>query len=328
MHDDRAVRGGAIRAAACAAAAAAVAGTIVLAAGPTGAAEPGDPAGLPFLTMAQTLAAGDYARACAQLSAAALREGAPGLSSSAARRSACVADFESHADTIKRKRYDSTRIVKVRVKPGRARVTVQTTFHDIEPRATGTAVIEDGVWKVREQAGGAHVGSLLLYTIPHESMRPTMTIGDTVLIDEDAYLHARPRVGDVVVFRPPAGAERGTQCAKRPPRGQACAIATPRDARVNFIKRIVAGPGDSISIRDGRVIRNSKRAAEPFITPCERGASLCDYPRTFTVAPGRWYVLGDNRGASDDSRFWGPVARSALVGRMQRVIACECPTSP
>ena len=196
---------------------------------------------------------------------------------------------------------------------------MQTTFHDIAPVATGTAIVEHGEWKIRELPGDARVGTSRLYTIPSESMIPTLQIGDTALADHAAYRRAKPKVGDIVVFHPPAGAESATECGKRPPKGQACAIATRRTLEVKFIKRIVAGPGDRISIRKGRVIRNGKRAAEPFIAPCGRGAQ-CDFPRTFTVPAGRWYMLGDNRAASDDSRYWGPVATRALVGRVGRVI--------
>lgn len=308
-----------------AACAVAVALAALFCAGPTGAASPDDPAGVPFLTMAHALATGDFALACAQLSAGALREAAPSIAGTAARRTACVSEF-AESEEIDRERFASTRIVKVRVWPGRARVTVQTTFHDLQPRATGTAVIEDGTWKIRETPTAAHAGSLLIYRIPSAGMLPTLQVGDTVLVDKDAYLRAKPRVGDVVVFRPPAAAETTGECAKRPPRGQACAIASPRSGvNSNFIKRIVAGPGDRISIRDGRVIRNGRRAAEPFITPCGRIAPDCEFPRSFTVAPGHWYVLGDNRGASDDSRFWGPVPTRAITGRLTRVIARDAP---
>lgn len=95
-------------------------------------------------------------------------------------------------------------------------------------------------------------------------------------------------------------------------------MADPRDTKAKFIKRIVAGPGDRISIRDGHVIRNGSLAPESFVQPCGSGEG-CDLPRTVTVAAGRAYVLGDNRGASDGSRFWGPAAASSIIGRVRRV---------
>lgn len=276
-------------------------------------ASPNDDAGVPFVTFAQATAGSDYALACRQLARPALR---------GRTRRACAEQLRAQAaeDPAGIRRLASTRVVKVRVKPGRARVTVQTTFADLEPRATGTAVVEDGTWRIREPPSGEHVGSLFLYTVPSESMVPTLHVGDTALVDQDAYRHAKPAIGDIVVFHPPAGAQSDKQCAKRPPKRQACATATRRNADAKFIKRIVAGPGDRISIRDGHVIRNGRRVAEPFVSPCGRDGQGCDFPRTFTVAPGRWYVLGDNRGSSDDSRYWGPVARRALVGRVGRII--------
>jgi signal peptidase I len=300
---------------------AAVSALTAMGAGSSGAATPDHPAGRPFLTLAHALATGDFALACAQLSSAALEDAGPEIPTDGGRRRACAAAFASEAEALDRDRFASTRIVKVRVKPGRARVTVQTTFHDLQPRATGTAVKEDGVWKILEAPGQAHVGSLLLYRIPSSSMIPALAVGDTALVDEDAYLHARPQIGDVVVFHPPAGAESARECGRRPPRGQACATATKRDSDALFIKRIVGRPGDRIAIRRGRVIRNGVRASEPFVArPCTSDYAGCDFPRTFTVSAGRYYVLGDDRGASDDSRFWGPVARRAIVGKLARVI--------
>jgi signal peptidase I len=96
-------------------------------------------------------------------------------------------------------------------------------------------------------------------------------------------------------------------------------VATSRDATVAFLKRIVAGPGDRVAIRAGRVIRNGKPTRESFVTPCHGRAAGCDLPRSLTVAAGRYYVLGDDRGASDDSRFWGPVRAKAIVGRVTRL---------
>ena len=92
-----------------------------------------------------------------------------------------------------------------------------------------------------------------------------------------------PDVGDVVVFHPPTGAEEDDMCGEQPPMGQVCLKATPQKADVNFIKRVVAGPGDRLAIRNGHVILNGKRQKEPFIRPCAGGAGECDFPREVTI---------------------------------------------
>jgi len=289
-------------------------------AGSPGAASPSQGAGAPFLTQARALASGDYDLACAQFSKVLLRGfKVHGLAEA---RRLCVRQLRSEAkdlDAGRLRSFASTRIVKVRVSHSRARVTVQTTLYGLEPRATGTAVSEDGRWKILQPLSGAHVGRSLVKTIPTPSMLPTLRVGDTILVDQDAYLRAAPAIGDIVVFHPPVGADTGEHCATRPPSGQACATADRPDSTALFVKRIVAGPGDRISIRGGHVIRNGMRATEDFIRLCDAQASGCDFPRTFTVAAGRYYVLGDNRGASDDSRFWGPVAAASIIGRVRRV---------
>jgi signal peptidase I len=80
-----------------------------------------------------------------------------------------------------------------------------------------------------------------------------------------------------------------------------------------FVKRVVAGPGDLIAIEDGHVIRNGVRESDPYIAPCGPGAS-CSFPTAVRVPPGEYYLLGDNRGVSDDSRFWGPAPSSWIIG--------------
>ncbi|MCD6725770.1 MAG: signal peptidase I [Solirubrobacteraceae bacterium] len=156
------------------------------------------------------------------------------------------------------------------------------------------------------------------YRIPSESMVPTLEVGERVLVNRIGSRFGSPAVGDVVVFNPPIGAEsgEGTQCGERPERGAACDRPTDRKAKVTFIKRVVGAPGDTIAIRAGRVIRNGRPAREPFISDTCGGqvGAGCDFPRPITVPPGHYFMMGDNRGASDDSRFWGPVPESWIIG--------------
>ena len=153
------------------------------------------------------------------------------------------------------------------------------------------------------------------YRIPSESMVPTLEVGQRVLVNRIGSRFSDPDVGDIVVFHPPAGAEQGNQCGGgEPPAGEACDQATKERADVNFIKRVVAGPGDTVAIEDGHVILNGKRQKEPFARPCGVGEG-CDYPDEITVPAGHYFMMGDNRGSSDDSRFWGPVPRKWIIGQ-------------
>ncbi len=92
----------------------------------------------------------------------ALLAAAPQIPNVAPIRRACAAELEREAEGLDKARLASTRVVAVSVKPGRARVTVQTTFHDLAPVETGTAIVEGGAWKIREPTSDAHVGSSYL----------------------------------------------------------------------------------------------------------------------------------------------------------------------
>lgn len=152
------------------------------------------------------------------------------------------------------------------------------------------------------------------YRIPSESMVPTLAIGQRVLVDRIGNRFSDPSVGDIVVFHPPVGATTGggENCDVPHPEDQACPRSQPREADVNFIKRVVGLPGDRISIRGGHVVRNGRLEADGYIRPCTPGA--CDFPRPITVPKNQYFMMGDNRGASDDSRFWGPVPRQWIIG--------------
>ena len=151
------------------------------------------------------------------------------------------------------------------------------------------------------------------YRIPSESMVPTLQIGQRVLVNRIGNNFGDPAIGDVTVFHPPAGAEHGQECGAPHQTDPPCPRPTRDKADVNFIKRIVAGPGDKITIEDGHVVRNGKRQSESFAEPCGGGEG-CDLTTPITIPKGHYFMMGDNRGASDDSRFWGPVPRKWIIG--------------
>ncbi len=152
------------------------------------------------------------------------------------------------------------------------------------------------------------------YQIPSASMEPTLDIGQRVLVNRFIYDFQDPEIGDIVVFHPPAGADNGTQCGTQPRAGEPCPEPTEAESSQNFIKRIVAGPGDTLSVRNGHpVVNGVEKLDEPYINPCGAEGS-CNMPKTITIPPDHYFMMGDNRGESDDSRFWGPVPRSWIIG--------------
>jgi signal peptidase I len=163
-------------------------------------------------------------------------------------------------------------------------------------------------------AGRPHTG---LLRAPSASMAPALPLRSIFTVDYDAYQDTAPRLGDIIVFHPPAGVEQDKGCAEPPPKGSMCARAVARTSHALFVKRIVAGPGDRVAVRAGRVIRDGRRVAEPFAQRCDAQEG-CNFPRPIVVPAGQYVVLGDNRGSSDDSRFWGPVRRAWIVGRVDR----------
>jgi signal peptidase I len=146
-------------------------------------------------------------------------------------------------------------------------------------------------------------------------MEPTLDVGQRVLVNRFLYHFTDPSPGDIVVFHPPAGADNGTaECGIPHGPREACPKPTAGESSQNFIKRIVAGPGDTLSVRDGHpVVNGVEKSDEPYIRPCGV-APACNLPKAIKIPPDYYFMMGDNRGESDDSRFWGPVPRAWIIG--------------
>ena len=159
---------------------------------------------------------------------------------------------------------------------------------------------------------GVQAWAVKPYKIPSSSMEPTLEIGQRVLVNRIGTHFESPEIGDILVFHPPQGSETDDCGVEMEPK-QACALPTDDALETNFIKRVVAGPGDVLSIRNGHPIVNGERAVETFVRPC-RIPAQCDFPRPITIPPDHYFMMGDNRPASDDSRYWGPIPADSIIG--------------
>ena len=135
------------------------------------------------------------------------------------------------------------------------------------------------------------------YQVEQESMEQTVLPGEYILVDKLTPRFGGYHRGDIVVFHPPAG------------------FSTGPDRDKPFIKRIIGLPGDRIDIRrDGRVAINGTEYVEPYVF---RGQPTTGRPGTSTwlVPDGEYFVMGDHRQESTDSRDFGPIAESQMIGR-------------
>jgi signal peptidase I len=155
------------------------------------------------------------------------------------------------------------------------------------------------------------------YEIPSASMLPTLRINQRILVDRIGTHFGSPQVGDIYVFHPPASETCADPGEGENNAGQdghaACDVTQQHESSQTYVKRVVGLPGDQLSIRNGHVIRNGVQEKDPYTIPCTGGGD-CTFLKTITVPKGDYYMMGDNRPDSLDSRFWGPVPRAWMIG--------------
>jgi signal peptidase I len=136
------------------------------------------------------------------------------------------------------------------------------------------------------------------YTPIHgPSMQPSLSSDQAVIVNQLAYLFGAPQRGDVIVFHPPISPSE------------------------EYIKRIIAIPGDTIALTDTTVTVNGAQLSEPYVNPADTGPNENGQviPPT-KLGPGEYWVMGDNRGNSIDSRSFGFVPRQNIIGKAEMVL--------
>ncbi|MBO8144024.1 MAG: signal peptidase I [Thermodesulfobacterium sp.] len=146
------------------------------------------------------------------------------------------------------------------------------------------------------------------YKIPSGSMIPTLLIGDYLLVNKLAYGIRNPIKNDFIYFR------------KLPERQEIVVFTYPLNKKLDFIKRVIGLPGDTVEIVNKKVYVNGKLLKEPYIQFNDpeiypKEVSPRDNYGPVKVPPGYIFVLGDNRDQSYDSRFWGFVPINYLKGK-------------
>jgi signal peptidase I len=144
------------------------------------------------------------------------------------------------------------------------------------------------------------------FFIPSGSMEPTLQVGDRILVNKLSYhLHGVGR-GDIVVFsRPPA---------------ENCGGPEVND----LVKRVIGLPGETLSLSGGHVYVDGKRLDESWLPASAQGVTrpgpggtLYSLQHAYRIPANDYFVMGDNRTDSCDSRFWGPIAKSLIVGKVE-----------
>lgn len=154
------------------------------------------------------------------------------------------------------------------------------------------------------------------FSIPSASMVPQLEVGDRVVVSRLAYRLHDPRRGDVAVFDCPPRAgcsddDGQDSLVVRGLHGLLEAVGLRQPSTEEYIKRVVALPGETVEGRAGHVIIDGRRLVEPYLSA---SVPTSDFAPV-TIAKGQLWVMGDNRTNSSDSRVFGPIQAGTVVGR-------------
>lgn len=165
----------------------------------------------------------------------------------------------------------------------------QTTESESKPKKSALREMLESVVIAVLLAAVIRLFILEPFYIPSGSMEPTLMIGDRIIVSKVTYLLREPEPGDIVVFK------------------------FPLDPSRNFVKRLIAVGGDTIEIKDSVLYINGKPTPENYLP---QGLRFQDYgPQT--VPAGHYFMMGDNRNNSDDSRVWGFLDKELIVGNAE-----------
>ncbi|CAN5192491.1 N/A [soil metagenome] len=163
------------------------------------------------------------------------------------------------------------------------------------------------------------------FYIPSSSMQPTLQIGDRVLVNKVIYHLSEPSRGDVVVFTAPDGTGASTvdeSLLDRVLHALASGLGAPGPGEQDFIKRVMGLPGERVEVRDGVLFVDGRRIRE---ATASRGGYLSAHDSSdfgpMVVPPGDYFMLGDNRPNSADSRYTlGTIDEEQIIGQAFVVI--------
>ncbi|HNX19303.1 MAG TPA: signal peptidase I [Acidobacteriota bacterium] len=136
--------------------------------------------------------------------------------------------------------------------------------------------------------------------IPTESMLDTLLVGDYILVDRNLYAA-------------PGDSPAGLLGQREIRRGDVVVFKFPEDPDVDFVKRVIGLPGETVEMKDGRMLVDGRPLEEPYVLP-ENVDPQANYGPA-KVPPGQYFMMGDNRANSRDSRYWGFLPRSLVKGR-------------